>query len=232
MRISVALASYNGEKFIEEQLQSILSQLDDYDEIVISDDGSTDQTISIIHNLQEIHPQIHLIKGPKQGIFRNFMCAISHCKNDIVFLADQDDVWCAEKVKKITTCFEKNKEADVILHNADYLYNSEIQAGRLLAYKKGFWINWAKSSYWGCCMAIRKEFLQKYFNSSTDGIAHDQVIGLLSERNKSTIYIDEILLHHRVHGENKTKRLNLINKILFRIKVYNDFVKIKKGKGN
>lgn len=223
MHISVAIASYNGEKYIRDQVMSILLQIDKHDEIIISDDGSTDGTIDIIKNLQQIYPQIHLTEGPRQGIVRNFMNAIDQCSKEIVFLCDQDDIWCEEKVEKVKRCFSENPSIDVVLHNAVLFSAEKVSDTRLLNYKQGFFFNWLKSSYWGCCMAAKRNFLREYFDKKSTGIAHDQIIGLIAEKNKTAKYLDENLIYHRIHAHNKTKKLNLQDKILFRVKVYQDY---------
>ena len=87
--ISVAMTSFNGEKHIKRQIDSILANLDTSDELVISDDGSTDRTIEIIQSLHD--NRIVLVYGPKKGINKNFENAIYHCKGDYIFLSDQDD---------------------------------------------------------------------------------------------------------------------------------------------
>nr|AIA84980.1 Glycos_transf_2 [uncultured Leptotrichia sp.] len=94
--ISVCMATYNGSSFIKAQLESILFQLNTNDEVVISDDGSSDDTLSIIEAFND--PRIRLIEGPKiHSVAHNFEYAIRHSRGDIIFLSDQDDVWLNNK---------------------------------------------------------------------------------------------------------------------------------------
>ena len=95
---SVCIATYNGEKFIEEQIRSILLQLDSHDEIVISDDHSTDKTIQIIKSINDDRIKIIYNKNNK-GYTNNFENAISKASGDFIYLSDQDDVWKPTKVK-------------------------------------------------------------------------------------------------------------------------------------
>src|SRR5882724_1575202 len=97
MRVSVCLATHNGALYLKEQLDSILDQLNNKDELVISDDGSTDDTLEIIHSYK--NDQIKLLPNRKfNSPVKNFEYALASCKNEIIFLADQDDVWRSEKI--------------------------------------------------------------------------------------------------------------------------------------
>lgn len=104
--ISVAMASFNGEKYIKKQILSILDNLNEDDELVISDDGSTDCTLQIIKEFQD--SRIKLIKGNHEGINKNFENAIVHCMGDYIFLSDQDDEWYPSKVSTVMKYFNDN----------------------------------------------------------------------------------------------------------------------------
>ena len=104
--VSVAMASYNGEKYIKEQLESILKQLKDTDEVIISLDPSTDATEQVIASLKD--KRIQVISGPGKGVKKNFENAIIHCKNDIIFLSDQDDIWLDGKQNADSNIFYRN----------------------------------------------------------------------------------------------------------------------------
>ena len=228
MNVSVALASYNGEKYIEEQISSICSQLDNSDELVISDDGSSDNTLDIIKSLCERYSCIKLINGPQKGIVANFGNAMQHCKNDIIFLSDQDDIWCPNKVDIIKSIFSENPKAVVILHNATVLKNGNEEGLLFEGYNKGVISNLIKSAYWGCCMAVKREFIHPFLPFNDSVIAHDQLIGLLAEHVNGTIYLPKTLIMHRIHETNKTKKLSLNKKLSFRLRVLKDYYKCKK----
>ena len=112
------MATHNGEKFIKEQLDSILCQLSPEDEVVISDDGSTDSTLEIIEGYNDsrikIYRMTHTRKGMKSHYYvtMNFENALRQAKGDYIFLCDQDDVWYPHKVER---CFEVLKEYDMVL---------------------------------------------------------------------------------------------------------------------
>src|SRR5574344_1867255 len=119
--ISVALCTYNGEKYIEEQLLSIIHQTEKVDEIVVCDDCSVDNTIKKVEHIAVEHPEITFnIKVNEQnlGVTKNFEKAIFLCKGDIVFLSDQDDVWNPNKVASIVQWFEKHPDKSTVFTNA------------------------------------------------------------------------------------------------------------------
>jgi len=113
MKLSVALCTYNGEKFIEQQINSILNQSISIDEIVICDDQSTDKTVEILKKLQSEHKAIVVIENEiNLRSTKNFEKAISLCTGDFIFLSDQDDVWNAQKVEKTLAIFKENPTAE------------------------------------------------------------------------------------------------------------------------
>ena len=114
--ISVALAAYKGEKYIYEQIKSILPQLAPGDEIIVSDDRPGGITEKIVRKMMEKDKRIVYVEGAGKGVVANFINAIRHCKGDKIFLCDQDDVWLPEKVKRVSEAFSEG--ADLVLHNA------------------------------------------------------------------------------------------------------------------
>ena len=103
-KISVCIATFNGEKYISSQLDSILNQVVPVHEIIISDDMSTDNTIEIIKNCN--NPIIKIfINKERLGVAKNFENAIKHANGDFIFLCDQDDIWLKNKTQTFnTTC--------------------------------------------------------------------------------------------------------------------------------
>ena len=205
--ISVAIATYNGEKYIKDQLISILVQLEKNDEIVISDDGSTDSTIKIINGLRD--KRIKMIKGPRQGVKQNFANAISHCKGKYIFLADQDDVWMSDKIKKVLEVFE-NEKCMCVIHDCivfDSNSNNDIYDSyyEFRNSGKGILKNIWKNTYIGCCMAIDGKMKKKVLPIPNDIEMHDQWIGIISEKNGKCIFIKDKLIKYRRHDNNVSK---------------------------
>ena len=228
--ISVCLATYNGEKYIRQQLESILSQLSDSDEVIISDDGSTDLTLKIIEDFKD--KRIKTFKNNKNhGINGNFENALNCAAGDFIFLSDQDDVWLPNKVKN---CISYLKENDCIVHDG-YITdeNLVIQSNGILNGIKlnGFFRNLCRNNYTGCCMAFKRNVLKtilpfpksKYFY-------HDQWIGLLCELKFKVLFIREKLIYFRRHGENtstvtKKSKRSLFTKIISRFQLFYSLIK-------
>ena len=225
--VSVAIATYNGEKYITDQLDSILKQLSSTDEIVISDDGSSDSTIDIIRRYQKEYSIIKLIKGPQKGVIKNFENAIRHCNNQIIFLADQDDIWLDNKVNEVVDVFLKKKKVNVVLHNMSFFNENGIVVEKFIDYHPGFLMNILKSSYWGCCMAFRKNFCKKFLSIPKIVPAHDQWIGIVGEKNKCSFFLNKNLIKHRIHESNVSQKTSLIRKIVFREKLLLSYISFK-----
>lgn len=202
--ISVCIATYNGEKYIRAQIHSILSQIGEHDEIIVSDDGSVDRTIAIINELND--SRIKVFKNNSdRGYSRNFENAISQSRGDIVFLSDQDDVWVEGKVTKMLQQLDKTSmvisDAIIVDENLYVLHNSHFL---LRGVKKGFLINFLKTRYIGACMAFRREILKKAlpFPKNQKLCAYDYWLTLISEFYYDVTLVEEGLIKYRRHSVN------------------------------
>lgn len=205
--ISVAIATFNGEKYIQEQLESILIQLEENDEIIISDDESIDDTLEIINSFHD--NRIKLIKGPKNGIKQNFANAIQNCNGKYIFLSDQDDIWEKDKVSTVLTIFEKNDKCSCVIHDCkvfdanieSIIYNSFFQYRNS---GKGIFKNIMKNTYIGCCMAFDSNLKRKILPIPNSIEMHDQWTGLLCEKYGKSIFIADKLIKYRRHETNSS----------------------------
>lgn len=208
-KVSVAMVSYNGEKYIKEQLDSIFPQLEAQDEVIISDDGSDDKTLKILEEYQKCEERLRVVSGPGNGVKKNVENALKHCQGDIIFLADQDDIWKPNKVERVLQVMEE-QQSMLVVHDAEVFHENlkEISMESFLTFrnaKAGVWKNIWKNGYIGCCMAFRKEVLEKVIPIPNTIEMHDQWIGILSDFyfGKST-FLKEPLLSYRRHGENSS----------------------------
>lgn len=221
-KISVALAAYKGENFIEEQLSSILTQLKPLDEVVVSDDFPEGKTREVVMKLAENDARIKYIAGPGNGLIMNFENAIKHCTGDFIFLADQDDVWLPDKVEKVTE--KLSSGAELVLHNAmvtdSHLTVNDTSFFASHGTKTGYFNNLVKNSYMGCCMAFRKELAEKILPFPENLPMHDQWIGLIAEKTGKVCLIEKPLILYRRHGGNMTGgKTSLRQKIMWRISI-------------
>jgi len=202
MNSSVCIATYNGEKYILEQLSSILSQLDEKDEIIISDDGSKDNTLTIIQSFRDARIKL-FHNTPKHGVVPNFENALRHAKGNYIFFSDQDDIWAPNKVKR---CIEALQENDLVIHNSLIMDGkgniSDIDFFSIRKSGKGYWKNLYKNSFVGSCMAFRKELLPYILPFPKHILWHDMWIGLMAEKKRKTVFIPDTLLYYRRHGNN------------------------------
>ena len=209
MKVSVALAYYNGGKYIEKQLSSILRQLGKEDEVILSIDGATDGSMTLLETLAGRDERICLVDGPGQGVVKNFEHAIGMCSGDIIFLSDQDDIWKPNKVKKVLAAFEQN-DVDVILHNAELIDGEDVvQCGAtMFDYRNshtGILKNIVKNSYVGCCMAFRSQIKDIILPIPADMYMHDYWIGTAGEYMSGTGLLKECLIQYRRHEDNVTE---------------------------
>ena len=208
MRISVALAYYNGGKYIEKQVYSILGQLGDEDELIISIDDASDGSMELLDRMADQDRRVHLLTGPGKGVVRNFEHAIAACRGDIIFLSDQDDIWKKNKVDQVMKAFREN-DVDVILHNAELMDGDEvIQCGATMfdyrGSRTGLFKNFVKNSYVGCCMAFRSQIKDVILPIPEEMYMHDYWIGTAGEKMGGSGLLKECLIQYRRHEDNVT----------------------------
>lgn len=225
MKISVCMATYNGEKYIAKQLESILSQLSAGDEVIVSDDNSTDNTIDIIKSIDDSRIKL-FVNQKEKGYTRNFENALEKATGDIIFLSDQDDVWVKTKVKTMLTYlidYDFVVSDNIIVdENLRPLHQSHFEIYKT---QKGFVKNLILPRYVGACMAFKKEVLKKSlpFPSNARLCAHDYWIGLIAELYFKTYKLNEPMILYRRHGSNastggKKSKNSLSHK--FKVRIY------------
>jgi glycosyltransferase involved in cell wall biosynthesis len=207
MKISVCMATYNGERFIHEQLQSILGQLEIDDEVVIVDDASTDGTVRSVEEFRDKH--IRIIRQDRNcGVLQTFERALKEAEGEIIFLADQDDVWRGDKVEKVKRMFQTHADLSLVLSDCaiidakgEVVATTRFKSGR---FHPGALHNIARNSYLGCSMAFRRSILEYCLPFPADIPMHDMWIGILNQLVSKNGYIDEPLMCYRRHDRNSS----------------------------
>lgn len=215
MKTSVALCTFNGGKYLKEQLDSILSQEFSVAEIVICDDCSTDNTASILKDYENRFPSIFriFINAENIGYVANFEKALSLCTGEIIFLCDQDDIWYNTKVATVIQYFTSNLSTAVVAHNVDLIGSYK---GR-----KTFWdlrkfhaekkysnaellkvILLKGNIFPGMTLAIRKKTLGEYLplQKIDSVIIHDYELIIKALRDHQLGIIQKVLGAYRQHG--------------------------------
>lgn len=201
--ISVCIATYNGERFIERQVTSILSQIGVEDEVVVADDGSFDNTLAILRGLND--PRIRIVDGAhRHSPTWNFEKALKEARGEYIFLSDQDDVWMSEKV---AVTMKYLQQYDCVVSD-NVIVNAEggVIADSFYAVNKtrsGKYYNLLiKNGYLGCCMAFRRCVLESALPFPSDAPDHDGWIGNVAAFKYSVRFIPAKLIHYNRHGGN------------------------------
>jgi len=209
--ISVCIATYNGEKYIREQVDSILSQLGPDDELVVCDDQSGDRTLEILVGYHDTRIRAYR-NETRLGHVRNFEKAISLARGDYIFLSDQDDVWLPGRVAAMLERMAANPRALLVASNFDLIDEAGAGIGefRLLGPVKPFWLMQlfyifaGKQPYWGCTFLMRRKILDYCMPIPERIESHDIWIALIASVFGTVVNIHGATLQHRMHGRNVT----------------------------
>lgn len=199
--ISVCIATYNGEQFIRQQLESVLLQLSPCDEVVISDNCSTDMTRIIINGFNDSRIKMHLFD--ERNLVANFENALSKAVGDIIFLSDQDDVWLDGRVNRLKN---ELQSCDLVMANCKVV-DAQLNVLHASLFgitnpRSGVLQNLIKNSFTGCCMAFNRKVLESSLPFPSDIPMHDWWIGLVGELIGTVKFIEEPFLLYRRHGNN------------------------------
>jgi glycosyltransferase involved in cell wall biosynthesis len=205
--VSIAMATYNGGRFLREQLQSLVAQDYTHIEIVISDDGSSDETENIIHEFQSANANIFFHKNEGEHGFRqNFAHALQYCRGQYIALCDQDDLWMYNKISRLMAAIGNNTMA---YHNSLFVDEQGNSLHRTVMDKANpFSGSGAKVFLQFNCVSghaclFKKELLDEVL-PFPDARFHDWWISFVSASAGSVIYLPEILVHYRQHSTTKT----------------------------
>jgi glycosyltransferase involved in cell wall biosynthesis len=207
------MATYNGERYVEEQLESILTQLSENDEVIVVDDGSIDQTRGRIAAFRD--PRIQLfVNDRNRGVLASFERALRNSSGEIVFLSDQDDIWQSEKVSVVLEAFAKDPEVMVIVSDSSVIdENGSVLAASYYSTRTPFTTsiigNLVHFRYQGCSMAFRRQLFPDLFPFPYGfDVLHDIWIGLRTTiSGHKTLFLHCPLFQYRRHSSNASYTL-------------------------
>ena len=213
MKVSVAITTYNGEKYIIEQLTSILNQTRPVDEVIIADDCSLDDTPKIVRSFiaeNQLSASWHFYANDHNlGYADNFRQLIYRCKGDIVFFCDQDDVWVEDRVEKMMKVMESNGDISVLYtkecrftedKNNIKCYESLKCTGSLKKIQFTPYNRYLRTE--GCTMCVRKIFLEEIKSEWYNGWAHDEAVWSFAILKDALYFFDYVYVLYRRHSGN------------------------------
>lgn len=229
------MATFNGAKYLQAQLDSIIEQDLPPDELVVSDDNSTDETLEILKKFQsKAKISVVITEGNQQlGYSQNFGKALSKTTGDLIFLSDQDDVWKKRKISE-TVKFAENHPAALVFLNDAELADINLSSTGLskLGQLKAAGID--RSHFvMGCCAAVRRELLEYCLPIPADFKGHDNWLVEFSNGVSATVISEEILQYYRRHGKNTSElRVNQLKKVQRKAVFLESILKAIKSKGD
>lgn len=224
-RVSVCMATYNGEHYFPEQMRSILPQLGPNDEVVIVDDGSKDATLERIAAFNE--PRILVAQHKKnEGVISSFEDAVRLASGDVIFFSDQDDLWAADKVEKMLAPLARDERVSIVTSaysviDADGHPTVDATFSNRPPFTTGFFANLYINRFQGSAMAIRRTLLPNVLPFPKNcSFVHDEWIGLRNALlGGRVVHVPEPLLLYRRHGNNNTKTRSLYGKTKKRLEL-------------
>jgi glycosyltransferase involved in cell wall biosynthesis len=209
MKVSICVATYNGEKYIYEQMASILPQISVNDEVVVSDDNSEDKTLKIIQSFNDERIKVLLNKrsgSNRLSLVSNFENALINSTGDAIFLSDQDDIWLEGRVQRVLELLGTYdlvvSDCRVVDENLNVICDSFFD---LRKSGPGLIRNFYKNTYIGCCMAFTRRICDLVLPFPRDIPMHDWWVGSIAELYGRVHFLNEKLLLYRRHGDNASQ---------------------------
>lgn len=198
---SVCLASYNGDRFILQQVHSILAQMGDADELIISDNGSSDATLRLLAGVAD--ERMRVVHGRKKGVVANFENALLEARRDLIVLSDQDDVWLPGRLAKARAALEQHDLSVVGLAFVDQALRPLARSSAVRRPARSLLATLLMNGYTGCAMAFRRELLHRALPFPVRVPMHDWWIAAIALATGARIDIcaEEMILYRR-HGDN------------------------------
>ncbi len=202
--VSVCMATYNGARYLRLQLDSVLAQLGPDDELLVQDDGSTDETLDIIRSYDE--PRIAVVQNVSNlGVISTFERCLSRARQPIVLLCDQDDEWLPGKVDAMVAAFADPHVTGVVTDAVIVDEDGNRTDDSIFAYFRsgpGVIRNYVKNTYLGCCLAVRREVLDLALPVPRAVRTHDGWIGITADMLGEVVFLPTAYVRYRRHDTN------------------------------
>ena len=241
MRISVCMGIYNGEKYIVQQLESLRRQTRKPDEVILCDDGSTDKTRSIVGKYLENHRELSswkfICNAENRGYPGNFYYAMGQCTGDVVFLADQDDIWAEDKIARMSGLMEKQTEIKVLACTYGLIDDQENAIHTVMSptagktdgnfHRMSIGYVFYKYEWPGMVLAYRNRWYQERMQENTESdetvdkcwnIPHDFLLCAWAAEEDGFYQLEEVLAYHRRHEHNTALEEHRIGKLLNKVR--------------
>ena len=204
MRISIAMATYNGANLLQRQLDSFLSQTRQPDELVVCDDGSSDDTLGILERFrQEVPFAVRTYRNEVSlGFTKNFEKALTKCTGDLIFLSDQDDIWFPDKVAFVVEIFLANPDKLLVIHDGGLVDEHLVAHGATIFSQVAAAYGSPRSVVMGALTVVRKELLSCALPVPHGMVGHDVWLHNVAKLLDSRLVIDEELQLIVRHGAN------------------------------
>ena len=240
-QVDILLATYNGEKYVKEQLDSILAQTHKNIKVIIADDASTDSTSDILREYEKKDDRIELyIHKENVGVVKNIQFLLEKVEAPYYMLADQDDYWMPEKVEKSLEKLKEEKadlvfgDLEVVDKNLNTLYPSfndyMLLTRKIKKYINNYKVNYLYNCVKGCTILAKKETIEKILPLPTNSkyLIHDYWIALMVAINGKLAYMSEKYIKYRQHGNNQVgtdkishgfKKLEQVRELFINVKL-------------
>ena len=221
-KIDILMATYNGEKYLSEQIDSIVGQTYQNWNLLIRDDNSSDGTLQILEKYEKLDRRIKILRDNRGnlGIVKNFEELLKNSKSELIMFSDQDDIWFENKLDMYLKIAEKLEFSGFLIHSEAALFNKNhenISKGSFIskkAVKKGLENVFFNYFVQGATILISKEIRDFIFPFPKEAYLHDRYIHLVSELFFERVFINQPLIYYRQHGNNQIGAKNTLKQLL------------------
>ncbi len=206
--ISIALATFNGEKYLASMLESFSSQTQPVDELIVCDDGSTDNTVKILKDFKASHRSLNVTIIQNQsnlGFTKNFSKAIGLCTGDLIFLADQDDIWEPTKVKVMAGKYARGAFSYLISDMKVMDSDENLKSFTFAEYLENEHLISSRNFMNGCAVMADRKFLLSCLPVPY-GKSHDSWFAYCARRLRTRLFLPEPLMRYRIHAGSLTSK--------------------------